>query len=92
LACAEGGDSTVVARSAACHARHGLKWRGRFITHRLAGLYDERRPSAKRTITDEQVEQVIIPKLETTPPGATHWRTREMAKGVGLSHTAISHI
>ena len=44
------------------------------------------------TITDEQVEQLIIPKLETTPPGATHWSTREMAKAVGLSHTAISHM
>jgi len=79
----------VVARSAACHARHGLKWRGRFITHRLAGLYDERRPSAKRTITDEQVEQVIIRSWKRR---RTHWSTCEMAKAVGLSHTAISHI
>jgi transposase len=60
LACAEGGDSTVVARR--LHVTPGTvcKWRGRFITHRLDGLYDEPRPSAKRTITDEQVEQVII--------------------------------
>ena len=68
------------------------KWRGRFVAQRLDGLYDEPRPGAKRTITDEQVEQVIIRTLETTPRGATHWSTREMAKAVGLSHTAISRI
>ena len=60
------------------------KWRGRFVANRLDGLYDEPRPGAKRTITDEQVEDVIIRTLETTPRGATHWSTREMAKAVGL--------
>ena len=92
LACADGTDSKVVAHR--LHVTPGTvcKWRGRFITHRLDGVYDEPRPGAKRTITDEQVEQVIIRTLETTPRGATHWSTREMAKAVGLSHTAISRI
>ena len=92
LACADGTDSTVVARR--LHVTPGTvcKWRGRFLTKRLDGLYDEPRPGAKRTITDEQVEQVVIRTLETTPRGATHWSTREMAKAVGLSHMAISRI
>jgi transposase len=92
LACADGTDSKVVARR--LHVTPGTvgKWRGRFITYRLDGLHDEPRPGAKRTITDEQVEQVVIRTLETTPRGATHWSTREMAKAVGLSHTAISRI
>lgn len=92
LACADGADGKVVARR--LHITPGTvsKWRGRFITHRLDGLYDEPRPGAKRTITDEQVEQVIIRTLETTPRGATHWSTRGMADAVGLSHMAISRI
>src|SRR4029450_8845336 len=92
LACAEGADSKVGARR--LHVARGTvcKWRGRFIPQRLDGLYDEPRPGAKRTITDEQVEQVIIRTLETTPRGATHWSTREMAKAVGLRHMAISRI
>jgi len=92
LACAEGTDSAVVARR--LHVTPGTvcKWRGRFIADRLDGLYDEPRPGAKRTITDAQVEDVIIRTLETTPRGATHWSTRDMAKAVGLSHTAISRI
>ena len=92
LACAEGSDSQVVAHR--LHVTPGTvcKWRGRFLKDRLDGLCDEPRPGAKRTITDEQVEQVIIRTLETTPRGATHWSTRGMAKAVGLSHTAISRI
>src|SRR4051812_40766126 len=67
LACAEGSDSKGVARR--LHVTPGTvcKWRGRFLKDRLDGLYDEPRPGAKRTITDEQVEQVIIRTLETTP-------------------------
>src|SRR6266540_7489848 len=92
LACADGTDGKVVARR--LHVTPGTvcKWRGRFITNRLDGLYDEPRPGAKRTITDDQVEDVIVRTLETTPRGATHWSTREMAKAVGLSHMAISRI
>ena len=30
--------------------------------------------------------------LESTPPGATRWSTRGMAKAAGLSHTTISRI
>jgi transposase len=84
LACADGSDSKVVARR--LHVTPGTvcKWRSRFITSRLDGLYDEARPGAKRTITDDQVEQVIVRTLESTPRGATHWSTREMAKAVGL--------
>jgi len=35
---------------------------------------------------------VIIRTLETTPPGATHWSTRDMARASGLSRMAIHRI
>ena len=92
LACAEGRDSKVVARRLHVTPATVGKWRGRFVRDRLDGLYDEPRPGAPRTITDDQVEQVIIRTLETTPRGATHWSTRDMAKAVALSRMAISRI
>ena len=92
VACAEGLDSKVVARRLHVTPATVCKWRGRFVRQRLDGLYDEPRPGAKRTITDEQVEAVIIRTLETKPRGATHWSTRDMAKAVGLSHMAISRM
>ena len=92
LACAEGSDSKVVARRLHVTPATVCKWRGRFVRDRLDGLHDEPRPGAKRTITDEQVEAVVIRTLETTPKGATHWSTRSMGKAVGLDHMAISRI
>ena len=47
-------------------------------------------PGAARTITDEQVEQVLVMTLETTPTDATHWSTRSLARATGMSQSAIS--
>ncbi|MEV6429910.1 helix-turn-helix domain-containing protein [Nocardia sp. NPDC051463] len=49
------------------------KWRNRFVARRLEGLVDESRPGAPRTITDEQVEAVLVATLERQPVDATHW-------------------
>jgi len=68
------------------------KWRSRFVARRLEGLADEPRPGAARTITDEQVEQVLVATLETTPTDATHWSTRSLARQLGMSQSAISRI
>jgi hypothetical protein len=59
---------------------------------RLEGLYDEPRVGAPRTISDEQIEAIIVKTLETTPPGETHWSTRSMAKAAGVSHTLVGRI
>lgn len=69
------------------------KWRSRFVSKRLDGLFDEPRPGAKRTITDDKVERrVIVKTLEDKPADATQWSTRSMAKATGMSQTAISRI
>src|SRR5450432_1835463 len=49
------------------------KWRNLFAAKRLEGLLDEPRPGRPRTITDEQVEAVVIASLESKPRNATHW-------------------
>ena len=64
------------------------KWRRRFVERRLDGLFDEPRPGAARTITDDQVEAVIVKTLEEKPANATHWSTRSMAQAMGMSQTA----
>jgi hypothetical protein len=37
--------------------------------------YGEPRPGAPRTVSDGQVEQVVIQTLENRPRGQTHWST-----------------
>jgi transcriptional regulator of acetoin/glycerol metabolism len=92
LRCAAGVDNKTVAREVGVCAAVVGKWRRRFVDKRLEGLPDEPRPGAPRKITDEQVEQLMIRTLETTPRGATHWSTRQMAKRAGISRTTVSRI
>jgi DNA-binding CsgD family transcriptional regulator len=53
LACAEGDDNQAVARKLRVTPATVGKWRNRFVQDRLEGLYDEPRPGAPCTITDE---------------------------------------
>ena len=92
LACASGLDNKTVARKTRVNPKTVGQWRARFVAQRLDGLLDEPRPGTPRTIKDEQIEDVVIRTLESTPKGATHWSTRGMAKATGLSHTTISRI
>lgn len=69
-----------------------LKWRSRFLRHRLAGLKDLPRPGVGKTITDEQVAEVVRKTLHEKPPDATHWSTRSMAAATGISRTSINTI
>ena len=93
LACADGASNKEVATSLRVVPATVGKWRARFITDRLDGLSDEPRPGAARTITDEQVEAVVVKTLEEAPAnGDTHWSTRSMARTLGMSQTAISRI
>jgi transposase len=92
LAAAEGLKNTEIAQRLGVHRTSVTKWRSRFSEHRLDGLLDEPRPGKPRTITDEQVEQVIVKTLESTPKNATHWSTRSMAREVGLTQSAVLRI
>jgi len=92
LACADGTSNKEVAlRYRTTNGTVG-KWRNRFIANRLDGLYDEPRVGAPRTISDDDVEAVIVKTLETKPVGETHWSTRSMAAQAGMSHTMVGRI
>ena len=92
LNCAEGFCNKDVARGMGVSAHTVGKWRSRFVARRLEGLNDEPRPGTPRKISDDQIEDVVVRTLESTPKNATHWSTREMAKKVGLGRDTISRI
>ena len=92
LAAAEGGTDVAIAQRLGINRGTVGKWRRRFIDQRLDGLHDEPRPGAPRTVTDDDVERVIVKTLEETPADATHWSTRSMAQATGMSQSAVSRI
>ena len=59
---------------------------------RLDGLAADSRPGAPRTITDGQVEEVIVATLERRRKDATHWSRASMAEETGLSKSTVGRI
>ena len=55
-------------------------------------MLDAPRPGAPRTIDDAKVDAVIARTLESVPKNATHWSTRNMAREMGMSQTAVTRI
>jgi transposase len=92
LAAAEGCSSTQIAADLGCGTDTVGKWRGRFSRRRFDGLHDEPRSGKPRSISDEDVERVIVKTLEERPKDATHWSTRSMAAATGMSQSAVSRI
>jgi len=92
LLAAEGIDNKQVA------ARLGLsqptvgKWRRRFLEQGLEGLHDELRPGRPRSISDEQVAELINTTLQTQPEGATHWSCRTLAGQTGVSKSTVQRV
>ncbi len=92
LACATGLTNKEVAAQLGVSMPTAGKWRSRFVESRLDGLADEPRSGRKPTITAEQVEDVVVATLESTPEHATHWSRKKMAERSGLSKSTIGRI
>lgn len=92
LAAADGTENKVIARAVGADENTVGKWRRRFAEDRIDGLRDEPRCGAPRQIGDEEIAETIRLTLETTPPDATHWSLRSMARAVGHAPSTIHRI
>ncbi|NBE80065.1 helix-turn-helix domain-containing protein [Micromonospora rubida] len=92
LACADGDTNARAARRLKVSRETVRKWRDRFAAHRLAGLTDEPRSGAPRTIGDDIVRRVVTATLDLPAPTGGRWTTRSLAASVGVSQTAVSRI
>ncbi len=89
---ADGLSNVAVAEKVGVNQATVVKWRKRFLERRLDGLIDEPRPGAPRTITDADVEAVVVRTLEDKPTDTTHWSTRDLAKKTGMSASSVGRI
>jgi len=68
-------------------------WRERFLALRLSGLEkDAPRPGRLPMISERKVRVIVEATLHATPPNATHWSTRRMAKAQGVSEATVRRI
>ena len=92
LAAAEGLENKAIAEQVDSDPGTVGKWRRRFAERRLDGLHDEPRPGAPRRIGDDAIAQTISRTLEETPPDATQWSLRSMARASGYAPSTIHRI
>ena len=92
LLAAEGMSNRAVAGGVGVSSVTVGMWRQRFLQQGLMGLYDEPRPGAPRSITDEQVAQLIDTTLHKPRSGATHWSCRSAAGQTGISKSTVQRV
>src|SRR5258708_35338549 len=87
LACEREPSNKAVAADLGVGAHTVGKWRNRFVTHRLAGLYDELRCGRPRTVEDEAGAQLPPQTLASRPKTSTPAGGRAHAKETGLAQS-----
>ena len=93
LAAAEGTPINAIARGCGMSRPTVYLWRDRFQQAGIVGLLkDAPRPGRRRAVSPDQVKAVVDATLHTTPPDATQWSVRTMAKAQGLSHPVVHRI
>ena len=70
-----------------------ILWRQRFRLGRTRALTEEAPGRGRKpTIGADQVKRMVEATLHTTPPNATHWSVRTMAKAQGVSPATVQRI
>lgn len=93
LLAADGKENQDIAAELECKPNTVGTWRRRFAEQRLAGI-EQDAPRGGRIPTERAlVEAEIIRKTtQETPPNATQWSTRSLAKAVGCSDTMVFRV
>ena len=92
LMSSDGLSNITIAKKVGLSGRMVGIWRQRFIHQGLMGLYDEPKPGAPRSISDDQVSNLIQQTLNKKPPNGTHWTCRSIAKETGISKSTVQRI
>lgn len=70
-----------------------LLWRKRFVQGGPEALTKiEPGRGRKPVISSGKLERIVNDTLRETPPDATHWSTRSMARRHGVSHTLVQRV
>lgn len=92
LLAAQGQTNLDIAEAVGLTRETVSKWRRRFSLDRIAGLSDEMRPGAPRSVDDERIAQLIDRTLKTTPSNGTHWSCRMMSAELNISKSTVQRI
>jgi len=93
LAAVEGRENQVIAAELGCTRRTVGTWRNRFASGRLEGIErDAPRGGRSATARAKYEAEIIRRTTQETPPNATQWSTRTLAKAIGCSVTLVQRV
>jgi transposase len=93
LGAAEGRENKEIAAELGCTRRTVGTWRNRFATDRLTGIERDAPRSGRTPAVRAALEAEIIRKTtQETPPNATQWSTRSLAKVLGCDDTLVHRV
>jgi len=93
LLSADGESVKAIARATGKSKPCVWRWQERFAQEGVDGLLrDKTRPAGRKPLALKLKLKVLEMTACETPPNATHWSVRTMAKAVGISHTAVQRI
>ena len=93
LLSAEGRGTMAIMRRTGTSKPTVWRWQARYLEAGVDGiLRDKSRPPGKPPL-DPAIKTLVLTKtMRETPPDATHWSVRSMARAVGISHTSVQNI
>ena len=93
LMAGDGAANSRIATALGVSRQTVLKWRARFLSDGLGSVGTVRTGRGRKPeITAHQVQAIVHATLHETPPGATHWSCRSMAKAAGVSRSTVQRI
>jgi len=93
LAAAEGRQNQAIAGELCCTRRTVGTWRNRFSESGLAGIErDAPRGGRFPAVRSDKEAEIIRKTTQQTPPGATQWSTRSMARAIGVSKDTVQRV
>ena len=93
LATADGLGTVAIMRATGKSKPCVWRWQERFMRKGVDGLLRDKTRRPGPPPLPESIRQKVLAKTASeTPPNATHWSVRTMAKAVGISHTSVQRI
>jgi len=92
LMAADGISNNTIAERVGLSHQTVCQWRQRYLQQGFVGLHDELRPGRPRSISDEEVAELVRKTIQTKPENGTHWTIRTVADETGLSRPTVHRI
>jgi transposase len=92
LRLASGESYSSIRRGLRCGQSYISRWKKRFVSERLAGLYSRHQGRAAHKNSAALHARILDHTRRAPGAGATHWSTRSLAKKLGLNHMRVARV